>query len=72
MSFPGLCVKVMRKRRTVIYCLDREMKPKRMELEGDHSELLQHEYDHLDGILVTMRADDDRSFFIIEMKRDVV
>ena len=33
-----------------------------MRLEGDLSELLQHEYDHLDGILATMRAVDNRSF----------
>jgi peptide deformylase len=33
-----------------------------MELEGDLSELLQHEYDHLDGILCTMRAIDEKSF----------
>jgi peptide deformylase len=26
------------------------------------AELLQHEYDHLDGILATMRAIDEKSF----------
>jgi peptide deformylase len=35
-----------------------------MFLEGDLSELLQHEYDHLDGILATMRAIDNRSFYM--------
>ena len=34
-----------------------------LELEGDLSELLQHEYDHLDGILATMRAKDSRAFY---------
>jgi peptide deformylase len=33
-----------------------------MNLEDDLSELLQHEYDHLDGILATMRALDEKSF----------
>jgi peptide deformylase len=33
-----------------------------MRLEDDLSELLQHEYDHLDGILATERAIDKRSF----------
>ncbi|MEL7342659.1 MAG: peptide deformylase, partial [Bacteroidota bacterium] len=31
-------------------------------VEGDLSELIQHEYDHLEGILCTMRAVDDKSF----------
>lgn len=30
----------------------------------DMSELIQHEYDHLDGILATMRAIDSKSFVI--------
>ena len=29
---------------------------------GDLAELLQHECDHLDGILATMRAIDNKSF----------
>ena len=40
-----------------------------MRLEGDLSELLQHEYDHLDGILATMRAVDEKSLFLQQMKR---
>ena len=28
----------------------------------DVSELVQHEYDHLNGVLCTMRAIDDKSF----------
>ena len=31
------------------------------ELEDDLSELLQHEFDHLNGILATMRAIDEHS-----------
>ncbi len=31
-------------------------------LENDLAELLQHEYDHLEGILCTMRAMDKKSF----------
>jgi peptide deformylase len=64
MSFPGLLVKVHRYRRCGIRYMDMDWKPKEMELEGDLSELLQHEYDHLDGILATMRADDNKSFYI--------
>ena len=41
-----------------------------MQLEGDYSELLQHEYDHLDGILATMRAVNNKSFYLQQMKRE--
>lgn len=71
MSFPGLVVKVRRYKRAVISYLDEEFIPQKMELEGDLSELLQHEYDHLDGILATMRAVDGKSFFMMEMKREL-
>ena len=70
MSFPGLCVKVKRHKRIVISYLDGNMQMQRMNLEGDYSELLQHEYDHLDGILATMRAIDDKSFYMMQMKRE--
>lgn len=69
MSFPGLCVKVERYRWAVIRYLDLDFQPQSMELEGDFSELLQHEYDHLDGILATMRAVDNKSFIMEQMKR---
>lgn len=61
MSFPHLYVKVMRYRRCVITYRDQEWRECRMELEGDLAELIQHEYDHLDGILAVMRAIDERS-----------
>ena len=32
-----------------------------MKMDDDMSELIQHEYDHLDGILATMRAIDNKS-----------
>jgi peptide deformylase len=64
MSFPNLLVKVKRYKKAVIKYKDLEWKNQQMNLEGDLSELLQHEYDHLDGILATMRAIDNKSFFI--------
>ena len=69
MSFPGLCVKVLRHKRAVISYTDLAGKPCEMQLTGDYSELLQHEYDHLDGILATMRAKDNKSFVLMQMKR---
>lgn len=64
MSFPNLLVKVMRYQRLLIKYRDIEWKECEMELTGDLSELLQHEYDHLDGILATMRAINHQSFFL--------
>ena len=64
MSFPNLFVKVRRYQRAIIKYKDLNWMDQEMKLEGDLSELLQHEYDHLDGILATMRARDNKSFFI--------
>ena len=64
MSFPNLLVKVMRYKKTIIKYRDSEWNECEMELIGDLSELLQHEYDHLDGKLATMRAIDNKSFFL--------
>ena len=62
MSFPNLLVKVSRHKKAVIKYLDEKWEPQEMDLENDLSELLQHEYDHLDGILCTMRAIDEKCF----------
>lgn len=70
MSFPGLIVRVRRHCRAKIRYLDLDLQQKEMELEGDLSELLQHEYDHLDGILATMRAVDNKSLILAQMKRE--
>ena len=64
MSFPGLLVRVMRYRNAAITYYDDHWQAQTMILQDDRSELLQHEYDHLDGILATMRAMDNKSFFL--------
>ncbi|GFP76164.1 peptide deformylase [Clostridium fungisolvens] len=64
MCFPELLVKVKRFKRCVVYYKDLAWKDNLIELEGDISELIQHEYDHLDGILAVQKAIDDRSFSI--------
>ncbi len=61
MSFPGLYVRVLRHKRVVVHYRDEAWNERRLALEGDMAELIQHEYDHLDGILATMRAIDDKS-----------
>lgn len=64
MSFPGLYVMVERFKRCRVHYRNIRWEECKMELEGDLSELIQHEYDHLDGILATMRAKDNKSFFM--------
>lgn len=63
MSFPGLLVKVHRYKECIIEYYDMDWHKQELHLTGDLSELIQHEYDHLDGILSTMRAMDSKSFF---------
>lgn len=62
MSFPHLLVKVARHQSCTLTFRDEQWEEQRWDLDGDLSELLQHEVDHLDGILATMRAVDDKSF----------
>lgn len=64
MSFPNLYVRVKRHRRCVVRFIDADRKSRELCLEGDMAELLQHEYDHLEGILATMRAVDDKAFYM--------
>lgn len=62
MSFPNLLVRVKRFKRCEIQYEDMEGRRQVMHLEGDLAELIQHEYDHLDGILAIDRSIDKRSF----------
>lgn len=64
MSFPKLLVKVERYRHTILHYTDENWQPQEMKMDDDMSELIQHEYDHLDGILSTMRAMDEKAFFM--------
>ena len=62
MSFPKLLVRVRRHRHCILRYLDENWMPQEMRMDDDMSELIQHEYDHLNGILATMRAIDSKSF----------
>lgn len=62
MSFPNLLVKVKRHQQITLDYLDENWEPQQWIMQGDLAELLQHECDHLDGILCTMRAIDNQSF----------
>ncbi|GHB61164.1 peptide deformylase [Persicitalea jodogahamensis] len=62
MSLPNLLVQLRRHRSIRLQFYDENWQVQEWELTDDLSELLQHELDHLDGILCTMRAIDERSF----------
>ena len=61
-SFPNLLVRVERAREIAVAYLDESGSKHTLLAAGDLSELLQHEIDHLDGILAVERAIDGRSF----------
>jgi peptide deformylase len=69
MCFPDLLVKVMRHKSCRIRYRNPDWKEESMVLRGDLSELLQHEYDHLDGVLAVSRAIDGRSFALKSQRR---
>jgi peptide deformylase len=62
MCFPDLLVKVRRHQTCRILFRDTDWNERQIRLDGDVSELLQHECDHLDGILAVSRAIDRHSF----------
>ena len=62
MSFPNLLVRLSRHKKVEMTWLDENWTEQTISEEGPMAELLQHEYDHLDGILSTMRALDNQSF----------
>ena len=69
MSFPDLLVKVRRHKTCTIVYQDMDFNEQQIQLADDLSELLQHEYDHLDGILAVSRAMDPHSFALESQKR---
>lgn len=62
MSFPNLLVRVRRYRHCILHYRDENWQEQTIGMDDDMAELIQHEYDHLNGILATMRAIDNKSF----------
>lgn len=62
MSFPTIHVRLKRHRLVTMNFVDENWVPYTWNLKDDMSELMQHEYDHLNGILATQRAIDSQSF----------
>jgi peptide deformylase len=61
-SIPNLMIRVRRHAEIEVSYNDERGAQRTMKAEGALSELLQHEIDHLDGVLATDRAIDGRSF----------
>ena len=69
MSFPNILVKVKRFENCRITFRDLKWKEHSIILEEDLSELLQHEVDHLNGILAIQRAIDSTSIILKSEKK---
>jgi peptide deformylase len=52
LSFPGASEDIKRAERVVVRALDREGKPFELEAHGLMAVAIQHENDHLDGVLM--------------------
>ena len=55
LCFPGLLVKVRRNRRCIVRYRDENWQVQELACEDYLSELIQHEYDHLEGVVFTDR-----------------
>lgn len=62
MSFPGLEVRVRRHKTIRVIYHDLDWKVQSEVFQGDLSELFQHEFDHLNGVLAVQRAVDMQAF----------
>jgi peptide deformylase len=61
LSLPEFTGQVKRARRVIVEALDLDGQPRRVEAEGFQAVLLQHELDHLDGILFVDRVENPGS-----------
>ncbi len=62
MSFPNLIVKLKRHKKCTLFYKDENWIDQKWEIEDDLSELMQHEVDHLNGVLAIDRALDKYAF----------
>jgi peptide deformylase len=72
MSFPEMLVKVKRYKSCRITFRDLKWEEHSMILEEDLSELLQHEVDHLNGILAVQRMVDGKSIILKSQRKHYI
>jgi peptide deformylase len=71
LSVPGVRGRVRRPRRVRVTAFDRNGKPLEFTWEGVRAAIVQHELDHLDGVLFVDRADPRTLTFLREYERHV-
>lgn len=62
LSIPGMCGLVRRSKRIKYSGIDLKGEKVSGEVEGLHARVIQHEFDHLNGVLYTSRLADKRAF----------
>lgn len=72
LSLPGLTGSVPRHRAVAVTALDLDGAPMAFEARDFHARVLQHEGDHLDGILYPQRLDDPGQFGFVEEIRQTL
>ena len=63
-SFPDIMVKLKRYKKIKVKYFDESMKEQTCDFIGDQSELVQHEIDHLNGVLAIDRAIDTKHIIL--------
>jgi peptide deformylase len=71
LSVSGVRGRVRRPRRVRVSALDREGRPLELFLEGPLASVVQHEVDHLDGVLFVDRAEPRTLTFLREYERNI-
>ncbi len=71
LSLPGMSESVYRKPKLTIEYLDEHFKPYKETYEGIIARIIQHEYDHIDGILYVDRISSFRRMLLKGKLRDI-
>ena len=72
LSFPGERFALRRSDRVLVTGTDLDGAPVRIEVDGWRARIMQHEFDHLDGILLVERLDDDLRKVALKTIREMV
>lgn len=72
LSLPGIVVPVARSVSVVCEALSLDGTPVRIEAEDLHARLLQHEVDHLDGVLIIDRAEPEERKAALRRYREIM
>jgi len=72
LSFPGISIPIERSCEVVCEAVTVSGRPVRIEAEGLHARVLQHEIDHLDGVLIIDRATPEERRAALQRYREAV